>query len=270
MSQSIEEMVKARLEAARNAGNGQKTTQTSANHSSQSNGSAQPAASGKKSANPNAPGNKPKTSLIYKINGALNYIFSHRGYFWLGLTIGGSFFAVNLWFYHDLLATVAGWSGFQQWFGAALISTGTTLFEITPVVWNRNAKSSLEMIFSAGSKPRVIPELDPNVVSDAEHLTRNYQNAEKNARRFFGGARWVAIAIESFLGFMFLGSIGAGMRGLFKLIFFLLSIFGTEWGFTMAIRAAQFELPPAIREQFAQLWGNHGQKLSLKKVETNK
>ena len=94
----------------------------------------------------------------------------------------------------------------------------------------------------------------------------NYRDSDRKTRNFFKTARWVTIAGEAFVGVMFLGSVGVGVRALFKLLTFIGSIFGTEWGVSLALRAAQFELPPQIREQLNNLIANSGKALNLKKV----
>ena len=65
---------------------------------------------------------------------------------------------------------------------------------------------------------------------------------------------------------LFLGSVGVGVKALMKLLTFIGSIFGTEWGVSLALRAAQFELPPQIREQLNNLIANSGKALNLKKI----
>jgi len=216
------------------------------------------------SADPNA--SKPKGSLIWTMSRLIESTFSHKGMFWLGVAIALVSFVANAWFYYGLLTLAAGWVPWQAAIGAFGISFGTTLFEVMPIVWTRSHRNILEQIFSAGSKPENLPELNGKVVGDADELMENYRDSDRKTRNFFKTARWVTIAGEAFVGVMFLGSVGVGVRALFKLLTFIGSIFGTEWGVSLSLRAAQFELPPQIREQLNALIANSGKALNLKKV----
>jgi len=216
------------------------------------------------SADPNA--SKPKGSLIWTMSRLIESTFSHKGMFWLGVAIALASFIANAWFYYGLLTLAAGWMPWQAAIGAFGISFGTTLFEVMPIVWTRGHRNTLEQIFSAGSKPENLPELNGKVVGDAEELMANYRDSDRKTRNFFKTARWVTIAGEAFVGVMFLGSVGVGMKALFKLLTFIGSIFGTEWGVSLSLRAAQFELPPQIREQLNNLIAHSGKALNLKKV----
>jgi hypothetical protein len=216
------------------------------------------------SADPSA--SKGKGSLIWTMARLIENTFSHKGMFWLGVAIALVSFAANAWFYYGLLTQAAGWIPWQAGLGAIGISFGTTLFEVMPVIWSRSPRNTLEQIFAAGSKPQDLPELNGNVVGDADQLMNDYRNSDRQTRNFFKTARWVVIAGESLVGVLFLGSVGVGARALFKLMTFVASIFGTEWGVSLSLRAAQFELPPQIREQLNALIANSGKKLNLRKV----
>jgi len=192
--------------------------------------------------------------------------FSHKGMFWLGVAIALVSFIANAWFYYGLLTLSAGWVYWQAAIGAFMVSFGTTLFEVMPIVWTRSSRNTLEQIFAAGSKPQELPDLNSKVVGDADELMANYRDSDRKTRNFFKTARWFVIAGEAFVGVLFLGSVGVGVRALFKLLTFIASIFGTEWGVSLALRAAQFELPPQIREQLNNLIANSGKALNLKKV----
>lgn len=74
--------------------------------------------------------------------------------------------------------------------------------------------------------------------------------------------RWGSIGLAVFLGVMFLGAIGVGLAALIRLVLFVGSIFGCEWGVSLAIRSAQWELPPQIRDQFNNLLSNAGKSLN--------
>ena len=216
------------------------------------------------SADPSA--SKGKGSLIWTMTRFMENAFSHKGMFWLGVAIALASFIANAWFYYGLLTLAADWVPWQAAIGAFGISFGTTLFEVMPIVWTRSHRNTLEQIFSAGSKPQELPELNGKVVGDADELMENYRDSDRKTRNFFKTARWLVIAGEALVGVLFLGSVGVGVRALFKLLTFIGSIFGTEWGVSLALRAAQFELPPQIREQLNHLIANSGKALNLKKV----
>ena len=209
---------------------------------------------------------KGKGSLIWSVSRLLENTFSHKGMFWLGVAIALVSFIANAWFYFGVLTQAAGWIPWQAAIGAFGISFGTTLFEVMPVIWSRSHRNTLEQIFAAGSKPQDLPELNGKVVGDAEQLMDDYRNSDRKTRSFFKTARWVVIAGEAFVGVLFLGSVGVGVRALMKLLTFIGSIFGTEWGVSLSLKAAQFELPPQIRDQLNALIANSGKALNLKKV----
>jgi len=209
---------------------------------------------------------KGKGSLIWTVTRLLENTFSHKGMFWLGVAIALVAFIANAWFYYGLLTLSASWVPWQAVLGAFGISFGTTLFEVMPVVWSRSHRNTLEQIFAAGSKPQDLPELNGKVVGDADQLMEDYRNSDRKTRSFFKTARWIVIAGEAFVGVLFLGSVGVGIRAIFKLLTFIGSIFGTEWGVSLSLKAAQFELPPQIREQLNSLIANSGKALNLKKA----
>lgn len=219
-----------------------------------------------RSADPFAPENKDKGSLIWNTARFLRNLFSHRGAFWLGAAIALVSFIANTFFYFGLL-TLGGLTGWQAAIGGAGISFATALFRLMPVILTHSREMTLSQIFSAGAKPKELPELSDKVVGDAEELMRNYRNSDRSTRNFFKTMRWIAIGAESFLGVLFLGGVGVGGRALLKLITFVISSNGLEWGVILALRAAEWELPPAIRRQLDELINNAGQALNLKRVD---
>ncbi|MBD2156257.1 hypothetical protein [Leptolyngbya sp. FACHB-16] len=219
------------------------------------------------SADPYAPKAKNKESTILKVAEFMRQAFSHKGMFWLGVVVAGICFAGNLWFYitlfRDLVPDFALW----QYVGlGALASVSTTLFELMPFVMRRGRKMTLQNIFRAGAKPKDLPELNHKVVGDADELIEDYRNSDRKTREFFEAGRWVAIFIETVLGVIFLGSLGTGFAALIKLGLFVASIFGCEWGVTLALRAAEWELPPQIRQQLDELIANAGKALKLNQI----
>lgn len=219
------------------------------------------------SADPYAPKAKTKGSTILKVAEFMRQAFSHKGMFWLGVVVAGICFAGNLWFYitlfRDLLPEFSLW----QYGGLGILaSVSTTLFELMPVVMRRGRKMTLQNIFRAGAAPKELPELNRKVVGDAEELLEEYRNSDRATREFFEAGRWVAIFIETVLGVIFLGSLGSGFGALIRLGLFVASIFGCEWGVTLALRAAEWELPPQIRKQLDDLIANAGKALKLNQV----
>lgn len=218
-----------------------------------------------RSADPFHKDNKNEGSLIWNTARLLENIFSHRGMFWLGVSIALLSFLANCWFYYGLvlLLGLAPTGAAVCGFG---ISFATTLFELMPQLRRRSSRLALHHIFTAGSKPTTLPTLPESVVGDADQLIADYKNAEKNNREFFRLMRWVAIGIESFLGVLFIGGIGVGVRSLLRLISFVTSIFGCEWGVSLALRAAESELPPEIKKQFDDLIANSNKPLNLNRI----
>lgn len=211
-------------------------------------------------------GGKPKGSLILTTSRMLENTFSHKGMFWLGVSVAIASFIANCFFYFSLMIA-AGLVPFTAGLSAFGISFGTSLFEVMPVVWQRSRRNNLNLIFSAGAKPDVLPVLNNKVVGDSKDLIDNYRNSDRDTARFFKTMRWLAIGAESFLAIIFLGNIGTGIRAVFRLLLFVASIFGVEWGVSLALRAASWELPPAIRDQLDELMNNAGRALNLKKLD---
>lgn len=205
-------------------------------------------------------------SAILKISKFMQDLFSHKGMFWLGVTIATVCFAGNFWFYFTIVGNLTDYALWQRFGLAALASCTTTLFELMPVVMQRGRRNTLHQIFLAGSKPRDLPELNPKIVGDADALVKQYRNSDKETREFFETARWIAVFIETTLGVIFLGSIGTGIGALIRLMLFIASIFGCEWGVTLALRAAEWELPPKIRKQLDDLIANAGNPLGLRRI----
>lgn len=207
-------------------------------------------------------------SLLWKTARFLEKALSHHGMFWLGVALFLLCLGGNIYFYFRLLTTVAGYWWLIALVAALLISGLTTLFEVMPAVMNRSKRNILHQIFLAGSKPQELPNLNPKVAGDAEDLMKAYRNNDRDTRNFFGVMKWIAIGLESCIAFVFLGSIGAGMRALIGVVAFLISIFGCEWGASIALRAAEWELPPAIRNQLDELIANWNKPLNLTKIDS--
>jgi len=205
-------------------------------------------------------------SLIWEIANLLRTIFSHKGAFWLGVCIALISFLCNTWFYFLLLLNSAGWGPWQSAAVGLLISSFTTLFEIIPVVWAVGYQNRLHQIFQEASKPTLLPTLSKKI-TNADDLMKAYRNSDRETRDFFRAMRYLAMAVEVFVGVIFMGAIGTGLRAVLGLALFVASIFGTEWGVSMALRAANWELPPAIRKQFEELISHAGKALNLKNVE---
>ena len=207
-----------------------------------------------------------KGSLVWSIARFMETLFSHVGMFWLGVTVATVSFVSNVWFYCTLLQNVADFAPWQ-WLGLALLlASGTTLFEVSPIIWTRGYRNSLHQIFAAAAKPQELPELNGKIVGNAEQLIADYRNSDRHTLHFFQSMRWGSIGLEVFLGVMFLGAIGVGLAALIRLVLFVGSIFGCEWGVSLAIRSAQWELPPQIREQFNNLLSHAGKSLKLKRL----
>ena len=220
----------------------------------------------KPSADPFATSTEEKPSLIWQIGKFLEDTFSHKGVFWLGVAIATVCFITNFYFWLTFFTNLTDYAPWQCLILGSLVSAGTTIFELVPVVMNRGRRSLLHQIFLAASKPANLPELNPKVSGDADELVRQYRNSDRGTRNFFETARWIAIGIESAVGFIFMGRIGSGIGALIRLCVFLGSIFGTEFGVTLALRAKDWELPAQIRKQLDDVIANAGNLLKLKQL----
>jgi hypothetical protein len=216
-----------------------------------------------RSASPSKSG-QTKGSLVWSVTKLIETVFSHKGMFWLGVAIALVSFIANLQFYFWLLE-LFGVSGWGLPLGAFGISFGTCLFEVMPTIWGRSRTVQLNQIFSAASKPDELPSLNPSI-TNADELIQSYRDSDRKTSSFFKMMRWVAIAAESLLGVLFIGNVGVGGRALIKLLQFIGSVFGVEWGVALAVKAGQFELPPEVRDQLNALIAGQNKKLNLKKI----
>lgn len=203
-----------------------------------------------------------KGSAIARTKQFLENVFSYRGGFWIGMAIAIAAFVVNLWFYYTL---------FTIWMGpfiavpfALAISFGTSYFQLKQKMETATARMTLHQIFVAGSKPSLIPDLDPNVVSDSKNLIADYREAELRNRQYFKMLRLLSFLAEALIGVLFIGNIGAGGSALLSIVGFIFSVAGVEVGVTLALRAGEDELPPQIKEQLEGLLRNDGKSLRLR------
>lgn len=190
--------------------------------------------------------------IILMLADAISATFSHKGIFWLGFTVFIAAFYANWMFWSALMLSMGVEGGWEYIWGFGA-SFGITLFELTPVIWESSRKSNAHQQFALASTPNTIPDASH---MDASKLQSDYKNMDRKTRKFFETMRWAAIGLEVFLGITYLGRIGVGMRALFQFLVFLASIFGAEWGAKLALRAADWELPPEVRQQFNEWWNN--------------
>jgi hypothetical protein len=210
-----------------------------------------------------APSKQPSKGAIGVVGELIYGASSHRGAFWLGVGFAAFFGYQNVRFYFQILQNPFGVIGLGALIGSIGITLATTYFEVAPVIRRKSARSAFESIFRIAAKPSTLPTISNKQHHAPQEEYDRYRYAEK---RYEDGAnimRWICIAIEIFLGLVFLGSVGTGMKALGALLLFILSIFGTEHGLVMAIRAYDMVLPPAIRQQMDKLLKNSNQPLKL-------
>jgi hypothetical protein len=210
-----------------------------------------------------APSKQPSKGAIGLVGELIYGASSHKGAFWLGVGFAAFFGFQNCRFYFDLLQRPFGVIGIGALIGGIGITLATTYFEVAPVIRRKSARSAFESIFRIAAKPQQLPHITKEQYHNPQEAYDNYRLTEK---RYEDGAttmRWIVIAVEIFLGLVFLGSIGTGMKALGSLVLFVMSIFGTEHGLVMAIRAYDMVLPPAIRQQMDKLLRNGNQPLKL-------
>ena len=208
-----------------------------------------------------APSTGAKKSAVECITDSLYSASSHRTQVWIGLGIAGVFGISNALFYSGLLGSFALALPIAL-IGGFAISGITTYFEVGPIVRKKSGRSALETLWRMGSRVSKLPTISRNAHHDPQELRDNYRKTEKRYEEGANRMRWMCIGIEVMLGLTFLGSVGTGMAALWKLIWFVASIFGTEHGVVMAIRAGEMEIPAAARAQLDQEM-NRNQKLEL-------
>jgi hypothetical protein len=198
-----------------------------------------------------APSTGAKKSAVEWITGALYSASSHRTQVWIGLGIAGIFGVSNALFYSGLLSSFSLALPIAL-IGGIAISAITTYFEVGPVVRKKSGRSALEQIWRMGSRVSKLPTVSRQAHHNPEELRDNYRKTEKRYEEGANRMRWLCIGVEVMLGLTFLGSVGTGTAALWKLLWFVASIFGTEHGVVMAIRAGEMEIPAAARAQLDQ------------------
>jgi hypothetical protein len=128
-------------------------------------------------------------------------------------------------------------------------AAATTYVEVAPVVRKKSARTALETIYRMAWRPQNLPKVSSQVYKDPEALKDRYRSTELEYEKGQNRNRWVVIALELFVGFLFMGNLGTGIKALGKLILFILSVFGLEHTVVMVIRAYELELPPEARKQ---------------------
>jgi|GEM_PF-1597476 len=219
-----------------------------------------------KSIGPDDEDGQPKGSAIYRIKIFVENLFSYRSMFFLGIGIALIAFGFNVLFYFGLFSDVVGLEFFLAIPAALILSFGTSLFQLMPELQTATARMSLHQLFVAGTKPKVIPVIDPSVVADSKNLIADYRQTEVKRRQFFKMARLLSFVVEVFLGIMFIGNIGAGVGAAFSLIGFALSVWGVEAGVKLALKAGEDALPPQVQAQLKGLLENNGKDLQLRGV----
>jgi hypothetical protein len=210
-----------------------------------------------------APSKQPSKGAIGMVGELIYGASSHRGAFWLGVGFAAFFGYQNVRFYFQILQSPFGVIGLGALIGSIGITLATTYFEVAPVIRRKSARSAFESIFRIAAKPSTLPTISNKQHHAPQEEYDRYRMAEKHYEDGANIMRWICIAIEIFLGLVFLGSVGTGMKALGALLLFILSIFGTEHGLVMAIRAYDMVLPPAIRQQMDKLLKNSNQPLKL-------
>lgn len=195
-----------------------------------------------------APSTGTKRNAVEWVTDALHSASSHRTQVWIGLGIAAVFGISNALFYSGLLSSFALALPIAA-LGGLAISGITTYFEVGPVVRKKSGRSALEQIWRMGARVSRLPNISKNAHHNPQELRDNYRKTEKRYEEGANRMRWICIGIEVLLGLTFLGAVGTGMPALWKLVWFVSSIFGTEHGIVMAIRAGEMELPSAARAQ---------------------
>lgn len=198
-----------------------------------------------------APSTGAKKSAVELITDTLYSASSHRTQVWIGLGIAGVFGISNTLFYTGLLGSFALALPIAV-LGGIAISSITTYFEVGPVVRKKSGRSALEQLWRMGSRVSRLPNVSRNAHHNPQELRDNYRKTEKRYEEGANRMRWLCIGIEVLLALTFLGAVGTGMAALWKLVWFIASIFGTEHGIVMAIRAGEMEIPAAARVQLDQ------------------
>lgn len=210
-----------------------------------------------------APSKQPTKGPMEVVGELIYGASSHKGAFWLGVSFAGFFGYQNARFYFGLLQSPFGVMGLGALIGGIAITIATTYFEVAPVIRRKSARSAFEALFRIAAKPQQRPVITDTQYDNPQELYDRHRMAEKRYEQGSNRNRWIVIAVEIFLGLVFMGAVGTGLKALGQLVLFVASIFGTEHGLVMAIRAYDMALPPAIRQQMDKLLNNSDQPLKL-------
>jgi len=209
-------------------------------------------------------GQEEEGSAIWRVKLFMEKVASYRSLFWIGVAAAAIALFFNVRFYYQVASNAFGWGFFAALFAGIFVSLATSALQLAPETQTATARTTLRQLFVAGTKPKVIPVLDPKIVSDSENLIADYRDTEANNRAYFKVWRRTSFFIEGVAGVLFIGNIGAGFGAVIGLILFGLSIFGVEWGVKFALRAGEQELPQAIQTQLDNLLANDGKELPLR------
>jgi hypothetical protein len=195
-----------------------------------------------------APSRKPKKSVMDIVGSFIQGASSHKGQFWLASTLSVGLYLTNSYFYAELFNRF-GAGALTAITGGLFTAAATTYVEVAPVVRTKSARTALETIYRMAWRPQNLPKVSNQVYKYPEALRDRYRSTELEYEKGQNRNRWVVIAGELFVGFLFLGNLGTGIQALGKLILFVLSVFGLEHTVVMVLRAYELELPPEARAQ---------------------
>ena len=178
----------------------------------------------------------------------------------IGVIIAAASICANVWFYRTVLAA-GGLVPLTAIGGALLISFSTTIFELIPSVQKSSPLMAWYEAHRTASRPNRVP------TRAAQYAVDNYVNVDRKNEEFFRAMRIFAYAIEGFIAVIFLGNIGTGFRAMLRLLLFVASLLGCEWGVKLALRSAERELPAEAKEAADAEWRNSAQNPQYRPID---
>ncbi len=196
---------------------------------------------------------QPSKSLMHHVGDAIHGSSSHKGAFWIGVTIAAVSLFKNTEFYTQVGFTTFKWAVLPALFAGLAFALITTYFESAPLIQKKSYKSALYRVFLIASRPSRLPQVK-NTQHHAPHELHNqYRNVDKEFNSFCTLMRWACIGTEVIIGLLGLAHAGSGMQAIGHFMIFIMSIFGAVYGLVMAVRAYDLELSPTVRKQFNDL-----------------
>jgi hypothetical protein len=194
--------------------------------------------------------NEPKKSAMDAIGNLIYGSSSHKGPFWIGVSVSTVSLILNTRFYTGVGTGFFGWPLIFAGIAGLGFAVVTTILEAAPLIKKKSYKHTLHTIFLVASRPSRLPQVKNTQHHNPGQLHRDYANSQKEFEKFCALMRWVCISIEVLAGLAGLSGSGTGQEAVAEFLLFIFSIFGAVYGLVAAMKAYDMQLSPSVRKQF--------------------